>query len=207
MKVIGITGPTGAGKTTALQVLEALGVRVLDCDAIYHRLLAENQALREELEGRFGPVFTPQGLDRKKLGTLVWGDSQALADLNAITRKYIVARLEDEVAQARRAGCPGAAVDGVGLLESPAKALCDTLVAVTAPEEVRLERIMAREGIDRDYALARIRAQKQSEWFTSRCRHTLVNDSTPEIFREKALALFRQILGEEIESIGGQDHV
>lgn len=202
MKVIGITGPTGAGKTTALRVLEELGVRVLDCDAIYHRLLQENDRLRKELETRFGPVFTPQGLDRRKLGKLVWGDAQALKDLNAITHKYILAELNREIAQAREAECPGAAVDGVGLLESPAKDLCDVLVAVTAPEDVRLDRIMAREGIDRDYALARIRAQKGAEWFTSRCQHTLVNDSTPEVFREKALALFPTLLGEEINDGG-----
>ena len=196
MMVLGITGPTGAGKTTALRVLEEMGVRVLDCDAIYHRLLRESQPLRRELTERFGPVFTPQGLDRQALGKLVWGDPQALADLNAITHKYITAQLEREIAQARGAGLPGAAIDGASLLGSPAEALCDVLVAVTAPEEVRLERIMAREGIDRDYALARIRAQKPSEWFERRCRHTLVNDSTPEAFRQRAQLLFRSLLSE-----------
>lgn len=196
MMVVGITGPTGAGKTTALQVLEEMGVRVLDCDAIYHQLLRESQPLRRELTERFGEIFTHEGLDRQALGRLVWGDSQALADLNAITHRYITAHLEQQIAQAREAGLPGAAIDGAALLGSPAEGLCDVLVAVTAPEEVRLERIMAREGIQRDYALARIRAQKPAEWFIRRCRHTLVNDSTPEIFRQKAEALFRSLLSE-----------
>lgn len=196
MLVIGITGPTGAGKTTALRVLEELGVRVLDCDAIYHRLLWESQPLRRELTGRFGEIFDETGLNRHKLGTLVWGDPQALSDLNAITHKYIIARLRQEIAAAREAGLPGAAVDGVGLLESEAGALCDTIVAVVAPEETRIQRIMAREKIDRDYALARVRAQKPAEWFSSRCRHTLVNNSTEEAFRRKAADLFRRLLSE-----------
>lgn len=196
MIVIGITGPTGAGKTTALKVLEQLGARVLDCDAIYHRLLEESQPLRQELTGRFGAVFGQHGLDRKKLGKLVWGDRQALDDLNAITHKYIIAQLQQDIAQARKAGLPGVAVDAAGLLESRAAELCDTVVAVVAPEELRLARIMAREGIDQAYARARIQAQKPNEWFTRRCRHTLVNDSTSETFRQKAEALFQRLLCE-----------
>lgn len=196
MIVIGITGPTGAGKTTALRVLEELGVRVLDCDAIYHRLLKTSEPLRRELTGRFGEIFDENGLDRHKLGKLVWGDEQALRDLDAITHKYILSQLGEEIADAREAGLPGAAIDAALLLESGAGELCDTTVAVTAPEEVRIRRIMAREGIDRDYAQARVRAQKPAEWFTGRCRHTLVNDSTEEAFRGAALALFRQLLSE-----------
>ena len=196
MIVIGITGPTGAGKTTALRVLEELGVRVLDCDAIYHQMLKTSEPLRRELTGRFGEVFDVTGLNRHKLGTMVWGDEQALQDLGAITHKYILSQLGEEIADAREAGLPGAAIDAALLLESGAEELCDTTVAVTAPEEVRIRRIMAREGIDRDYAQARVRAQKPAEWFTGRCRHTLVNDSTEEAFRGAALALFRQLLSE-----------
>ena len=87
MKVIGITGPTGAGKTTALI---ALGGRIIDADAVYHDLTRTCRPMREELEARFGPVYTPQGeLDRKRLGAVVFQDEQALADLNAITHKYV----------------------------------------------------------------------------------------------------------------------
>lgn len=194
MTVIGITGPTGAGKTTALRVLEGLGARVLDCDAIYHALLRESRPLREELTARFGPVFDEKGLDRQKLGRMVWGDGQALGDLNAITHKYIIAQLEEALADAGRAGLPGAAIDAAALLESGAASLCDTTVAVLAPEEERIRRIMAREGISRDYAQVRVAAQKKPEWFAARCGHMLVNDGTEEDFRAKALALFRTLL-------------
>lgn len=196
MIVIGITGPTGAGKTTALRVLEELGVRVLDCDAIYHQLLKTSKPLRWELTSRFGEVFDEKGLDRHKLGKLVWGDDQARQELNAITHKYILSQLGEEIADAQEAGLPGAAIDAALLLESGAWKLCTTTVAVVAPEEIRIQRIMAREGIDRSYAAARVRAQERSEWFARHCQHTLVNDSTEEDFRGKALTLFRELLSE-----------
>ena len=194
MTVIGITGPTGAGKTTALQALESLGVKILDCDAVYHRLLETSGDLRRELEERFGPVFGPEGLDRKALGSRVWSDAAALADLNAITHKFILQKLREEVAEAEKRGLPGIAIDGVAIIEAGVGAICHTMVSVTAPAEVRAERIMAREGIGRDYAMARIRAQKSDEWFRTHTDHHLVNDGTQEQFRQKALALFQKLL-------------
>ena len=84
MKVIGITGPTGAGKTTALNALRSLGGQIIDADAVYHDLTRSSPALRAELEARFGPVYNGETLDRKKLGAVVFQDQKALADLNAI---------------------------------------------------------------------------------------------------------------------------
>ena len=89
MKVIGITGPTGAGKTTALNALRSLGGQIIDADAVYHDLTRSSPALRAELEARFGPVYNGETLDRKKLGAVVFQDQKALADLNAITHKYV----------------------------------------------------------------------------------------------------------------------
>lgn len=196
MTVIGITGPTGAGKTTALRALEGLGVKILDCDAVYHGLLRTSKGLQKKLEDRFGPLFGPDGLDRKALGSRVWGDPDALADLNAITHKFIREKLGEEVALAREAGLPGVAIDGVAIIEAGVGEMCDATVSITAPAEVRAERIMAREGIDRDYAMARIKAQKSDEWFMDHTQYHLINDSTEKAFRCKALELFSQLLGQ-----------
>ena len=81
--ILGITGGTGCGKTTLLNVLKERGAVVLDCDAIYHELLRTDGALREASAGAFGPVFAADGgLDRQKLGNLVFGDPAALETLN-----------------------------------------------------------------------------------------------------------------------------
>ena len=199
MIVIGITGPTGAGKTTVLNVLRELGGAVADCDGVYHELLSTSVPMREELAARFGPeIFDENGdLRRKELGAIVFGDPDALADLNAITHRHIVSELERRIAQAEGEGRPAIALDAVALLESGAGTLCGTTIAVTAPEELRARRVMAREGIGEDYARARVKAQKPSAWFEERCAHTLRNDGEKASLEEQARELFKSILCKE----------
>ena len=199
MIVIGITGPTGAGKTTVLNVLRELGGAVADCDGVYHELLSTSVPMREELAARFGPgIFDENGdLRRKELGAIVFGDPDALADLNAITHRHIVSELERRIAQAEGEGRPAIALDAVALLESGAGTLCGTTIAVTAAEEVRVGRVMAREGVSEDYARARIAAQKPSSWFEARCTHTLRNGGSREALEGRARALFESILNKE----------
>ena len=142
MIVIGITGPTGAGKTTALNALEALGGAVVDCDAVYHEILESDKALQDKLYQRFGNLRDEDGrFDRKALGRVVFGDSQALADLDAIIIPYVSAAVDRQLDAARRGGCPAAAVDAIKLLESGLGARCDTTVAVLAPVDERVRRI------------------------------------------------------------------
>ena len=158
MTIIGITGPTGSGKTTALNVLVELGAVLLDCDAVYHELTTSCIPMREELRERFGPeIFSEDGqLMRKTLGAVVFGDTQALTDLNEITHRYIRAEVERAISAARVEGRPAVAVDAIALLESGLGDLCDVTVAVTADDELRVRRIMARDGIDEKYARMRI---------------------------------------------------
>ena len=196
MTIIGITGPTGAGKTTALNELEKLGGCILDADAVYHELLANNQALRRELTERFGPMEDDQGnFDRKKLGSVVFNDPAALADLNTIAHRYVVAEIGKRLEEAERSGCAAAAVDAIALFESGLDRLCQATLAITAPPDIRVKRIMAREGISEDYARARVAAQKADDYYIGLCGYALVNDcNTPEDFSRRARELFQRIL-------------
>lgn len=196
MIIIGITGPTGAGKTTALNELVKLGGCIYDADAVYHGLLKNDPALRKELEDRFGPLTGADGeFQRKKLGAIVFSDPGALADLNAISHRYVVSAIKEELEQAKQKGVPCAAIDAIGLFESGLDKLCQATVAITAPPEIRVRRIMAREGIGEEYARSRVAAQNPDEFFTSRCGYTLINDcAAPEEFAARAKALFEDIL-------------
>ena len=196
MKILGITGPTGAGKTTALNVLTSLGACILDADAVYHDLLEQSRALREALTGRFGDICDETGkIDRKKLGGVVFTDPAALADLNGITHRFMEAELDRRLREAEQEGRPAAAIDAIALLESGFGAKCDATVAVVAPAELRVRRIMAREGISEDYAWARVRAQRPDQFFAEGCAHILYNDcGTAEEFSRKAEEFLKEIV-------------
>lgn len=196
MKIIGITGGTGAGKTSALEVLAKMNVEILDCDMIYHQLIQTSQALRIALTERFGDVFCEDGLDRQKLGSLVFQNPDALAQLNEITLGFVENEVHTRMKLAEQSGRAGVAIDAIGLLESDVRYECDVLVAITAPEEIRIQRIMEREGISEEYARNRVNAQKDEKYFRENCDCILVNDSTFEVFQERSAALFTEVLGQ-----------
>ena len=188
MTILGITGPTGAGKTTLLREVEKLGGGVIDCDAVYHEMLEQDAALRSELEAAFGPLRDGSGrIDRKRLGAVVFSDPDKLELLNNIAWTAVADQVRILLADCERQGKQLAAVDAIALLESPLREVCDITVAVLAPPEVRVRRIMAREGISEEYAWARVKAQKPDEYFMENCDYVLVNDcETAEEFAQKA---------------------
>lgn len=194
MLTIGVTGPTGAGKTSVLLALGQLGCVCVDCDALYHRLLDTSPVLVGELTDRFGrSILNSQGgVDRKALSRIVFSDEAALADLNAIAHRHVVAACISLVRTAKAQGRKALALDAIALLESGLGAMCDVTVAVTAPEEIRLRRIMARDGIDAQQARARMDAQKPIEYYVNHCDHIIVNDGskTPEQLVQEVRALF-----------------
>lgn len=185
--IIGITGGTGCGKTTLLEIIGELGGCILDCDAIYHRLLETDKTLLDAIEARFPGTVENGILQRKRLGDIVFGDTQALAELNRLTHSAVKA----EVLQCLSPAPKLAAIDAIGLFESGIDELCQLTVAVNAPLESRVQRLMSRDGIDRSYALARIASQPSPAEFADRCDFILVNDGTKEAFREKCLAFLR----------------
>ena len=194
LTVVGITGGSGCGKTTALNVLQRRGALILDCDEIYHELTVSSEAMRAELIERFGPVYNGTVLDRKALGAVVFSDAQALLDLNAITHKYVSEELTRRLTEHAMNGGTLAAIDAIELLSIDFSRKTIFNVAVTAPTEDRIRRLMEREGISRDYALKRIGAQKSNEFFAEHCDYVLENSGTLADFEQKCESFFTEVL-------------
>lgn len=187
--ILGITGGSGSGKTTLLRLVQEKGGIVLDCDAIYHVQLKTNNAMLSAIEARFPGTVKDGELDRKALGAIVFSDDGALQDLNAITHKAVKEKVLHVLSNN-----PGlAAIDAIGLFEGGLAELCDATVAVTAPAEQRVQRLMARDGISESYARLRIGAQNTDAWFREKCDYLLENDATEEAFRSKCLAFLNQL--------------
>lgn len=190
--VLGITGGTGAGKTSVLDVIREMGGVVVDCDAVYHEMLNGSEEMRNTINAVFPGVFDADGkLNRQKLGEEVFSRRERLARLNDIVYHFVVPEVE------RRLGKDTGlyAIDAINLLESGISELCDKTIAVTAPTELRVRRIMARDGISEQYARMRITAQKPDEYYRTKCDCELTNAAdTPESFREEAQEFIRRLM-------------
>ena len=182
--ILGITGGTGCGKSTLLDVISQLGGTVIDCDKVYHQLLKTDTAMLSAIENRFPGVVINGVLDRKKLGKVVFSNENSLRDLNAITHMAV----KEKVLRLLPSQPSLVAIDAIGLFEGDLAPLCDLTVAVTAPEEMRVRRLIERDGISEEYARSRICAQKTDAEFIRLCNFTLENNETMEAFREKCLA-------------------
>ena len=187
--IIGITGGTGCGKTTLVNLIAECGGLILDCDAIYHELLTSDKEMLTAIDARFPGVIENGVLNRKKLGSIVFADENALLELNRITHTAV----KEEVLRRLKTAPQLAAIDAIGLFEGGLSELCDVTVAVTAPEEARVRRLMARDHISEEYARIRIRAQHDESWFQERCDYILTNDSSIDAFATKCLAFLHTL--------------
>ncbi len=178
MKILGLTGGSGTGKSAACTAFARLGCGVIDADVTYRTLCDTCEPMLKEIQNVFGDVFSTDGkLDRKKLGAIVFADAQKLQQLNAITHPYIRQAARDAFAAYSKRGCLLCIYDAPVLFEGQMETLCDKTCAVLAARNTRIARIVARDAITEEYAALRIDAQKDDAFYRERCDYIVQNDA------------------------------
>ena len=178
MLLIGLTGPSGAGKSTVSRLFASLGLPILDADAIYHTLLTPPSECLSDITECFGrEVLMPDGtLNRKALANIVFHDPKELEKLNHITHSHVLRDARRQISRVREEGIPAAILDAPQVFESGADKECNIVVSVLASEELRLHRIVERDGISEAAALDRIRAQKSDLFFRTHSDYIIENN-------------------------------
>lgn len=169
MKIYGLTGKTGAGKSTVAALLKEKGWHIIDGDVLARQVTQAGSPVLQSLADSFGKdILRADGsLDRKALVRKVNARPDGKQRLDSITHPAIDALVRREAEKAKTEGCTHCVFDAAALLESPSKALCDKIVVVHAPREIRLERILARDGISEADAAARMQMQKEDDYYLS----------------------------------------
>lgn len=195
MLTIGLTGKTGAGKSTVASYLKEKGCYIIDGDIIARQITEKGSDVLPMLQKAFGDdILDEKGcLIRKLLAERAFSSKENTALLNSITHPAIKKRCEKEMAFAESQGFRTAVIDAAAILESDCKDLCDKIVVVTAPEEIRLERILERDTISLQQALTRINAQKDDDYYFSRA-HIIIRNHPPYNTEEEFFKLEELII-------------
>lgn len=180
-EVIGLTGQTGAGKSTVRKLLKAKGAAVIDADSVAHEVADNSLSCLTDIVEHFScMVLDEKGkLNRRALGRIVFSDRKKLALLNKIMFPYIVSTIKGQVTAYEQAGAQIIVIDGATLIESGCAKMCSVLVSVTADEETRLTRIIHRDGISKRDAVRRVSAQNPEEFYIKASDYVIKNNGTP----------------------------
>ena len=199
MKIIGITGGTGTGKSTVLRMFERLGAYTIDADEIYHRQLETNKEMKNAIIKRFPEAVRDGEINRRCLGTIVFTDPAEMEALNKITHKYVIGVIRHMLESARRQMVHMAVIDAILIIETDLAKYCDYVIGVTASAAVRAERISLRDGLDLEYALERISAQKDDGFYHEHCDCTIENNGEGEDVEAIISSLYDDILRGRID--------
>ena len=200
--VLGLTGQTGAGKSTLCQYLQQKGCAVIDADQVARNVVEKGSACIADIVLEFGVEYlTVDGnLNRRKLGESVFTDKAKLKKLNDIMFPYIINNIKDKIAEAKEAADGIILLDAPTLFESGCDKFCDKVISVIASQDVRCHRIIERDGLSEEEAMHRITAQHSDAFYTERSWMVLQNNSDVEDLKQQAdhmLAELEKLLVED----------
>lgn len=199
MKIIGITGRSGCGKSSATNFLREQGYPCIDADLVAREVLLPGSACIPQLQALFGADIADEHgqVRRRLLADRAFATPEGTAALTGVTQPEILRRIDAALAKAEAAGAKLAFVDGAVIVGTPFEAKCDALLLVTAPYDTSVARICARDGIAPEMARRRLDAQTPLETLRAAATAELVNDGTPEQLRQKLQLLLRELEKEE----------
>lgn len=199
MKIIGITGRSGCGKSSATNFLREQGYPCIDADLVAREVLLPGSACIPQLQALFGADIADEHgqVRRRLLADRAFATPEGTAALTGVTQPEILRRIDAALAKAEAAGAKLAFVDGAVIVDTPFEAKCDALLLVTAPYDTSVARICARDGIAPEMARRRLDAQTPLETLRAAATAELVNDGTPEQLRQKLQLLLRELEKEE----------
>lgn len=183
-KIIGITGGSGVGKGEACRLLACRGMEIIDTDSLSHRVILRGNAAYDEILQEFGGDILGENseIDRKKLGAIVFSNKAKLAMLSSIVHKYVQKECEEIISNTTNSII---VIDAPALVEANMQGICDLVIGVFAKRDIRVERIMERDGIGRDAAQMRINSQMTDDVLRGYIDIAIDNNGTLQELEEK----------------------
>lgn len=192
MMVVGITGPTGAGKSVVCRLLGDWDrISIIDCDQVARQVVRRGERCLLDLAVEFSSAILDKDgeLNRRKLAGIVFRDREKLRKMEKIIYPYILAHILQEIHRREVAGDRAVFLDAPTLYQSGANILCQRVVAVLAPAAGRLLRIMERDGLTMEEARARMASQPGDDYFEKRADHIIRNIGDTSALRLAVLEL------------------
>ncbi len=201
--IIGLTGQTGAGKSSVRDFLKEKGAAVIDADSVAHEITENNVGCITAIVDHFSVlVLNEKGtINRKALGKRVFSDKKELQTLNKIIFPYILDAIEHEVQMYKNAGAQNIVIDGATVIESGCGAMCDKIISVVADEEIRTRRIIRRDGITRPDAERRVAAQKPTEFYTEHADFVIENNSSLHELEHQTNLVLKNMLNKKEKAL------
>ncbi len=196
--LIGLTGPTGAGKGQVANYLREQGFATVDADKIAHKALEDPLCIKSLVDAFSSDILNPDGtINRKKLAFYAFENEDFTKVLNSITHPVILKLAKEKFESLAKEGFKYIVFDAPTLFESGAHTLCQKIIAVTAPFETRLERIMRRDNLTKEEAISRMSAQKPSEFYREKSDFVITNDSDLESLKAQTLNVIKELADEQ----------
>ncbi len=195
-KIIGITGGSGTGKSAVSQLFKEKGALILDADKIYKETIKPGMPALSEIEKNFGEnVILQNGeLNRPALAKIVFNSESKLHKLDAITHKYIIAKMKEQIKKSKDKII---IIDAPTLFESGLNGICDVTIGVLAEKDIRIKRIMERDSLTENAAKERIFAQKDDSFYKEKCDFVIENNGGFNELEKTAQELIKEVAGEE----------